>query len=104
MIIWGNHSPTMYPDIENIVINGAPCNLMDSDEKWVENDFLKNVQQRGKDIINKRGASSETSAAKTIIDTIIACRNPTVENDCFSAAIESNGEYGVPKGLFLDFH
>ena len=103
MIIWGNHSPTMYPDIENAVVNGESISSAINDMSWVENEFLPTVQQRGKAVIDARGASSATSAAKAALDTVIACENPTDINDSFSAAVESDGSYGVPEGLICGF-
>ena len=103
MIIWGNHSPTMYPDIENANVNGESVSSVINDMSWVENEFLPTVQQRGKAVIDSRGASSATSAAKAALDTVIACENPTDINDSFSAAVESDGSYGVPEGLICGF-
>lgn len=103
MIIWGNHSPTMYPDIENAFIEGTRGADVINDNDWVENTFLPTVQQRGKAVIDARGASSATSAAKAALDTIIACENPTEDSDCFSAAVASDGSYGVPEGLICGY-
>ena len=103
MIIWGNHSPTMYPDFENVSINGKSASYVIDDMSWVENDFLPTVQQRGKAVIDARGASSATSAAKAALDTIIACENTTDDGDCFSAAIASDGAYDVPEGLICGY-
>ena len=50
-----------------------------------------------------RGASSATSAAKAAIDTVIACESPTPSGGCFSAAIASDGAYGVPEGLICGY-
>ena len=103
MIIWGNHSPTMYPDVENATINNESISSIINDMNWVENEFLPTVQQRGKAVIDARGASSATSAAKAALDTVIACENATDENNSFSAAVESDGSYGVPEGLICGF-
>ena len=103
MIIWGNHSPTMYPDIENAFIEGARGADVINDSDWVENTFLPTVQQRGKAVIDARGASSATSAAKAALDTIIACESVTEDGDCFSAAVASDGSYGVPEGLICGY-
>ena len=81
MIIWGNHSPTMYPDFENIVANGSPGKDLIDDMDWVNNKFLPVVQQRGKAVIDSRGASSATSAAKAALDTVVACENPSASGD-----------------------
>ena len=103
MIIWGNHSPTMYPDAENVVINGELGTSIINDMEWIESDFIPTVQQRGKAVIDARGASSATSAAKAAIDTVIACESPTVSGECFSAAIASDGSYDVPEGLICGY-
>ena len=103
MIIWGNHSPTMYPDIENAFVEGVRGADVINDSDWVENIFLPTVQQRGKAVIDARGASSATSAAKAALDTIIACENVTEDGDCFSAAVASDGSYGVPEGLICGY-
>ena len=89
MIIWGNHSPTMYPDFENALKdNQSVANLIE-DTNWIDSHFIPNVQQRGKAVIDARGASSATSAAKAALDTVIACENETSSDDCFSAAVYS---------------
>ena len=103
MIIWGNHSPTMYPDAENVVINGELGSSIINDMEWIESDFIPTVQQRGKAVIDARGASSATSAAKAAIDTVIACESPTTSGECFSAAIASDGSYDVPEGLICGY-
>ena len=103
MIIWGNHSPTMYPDVENATMNDESISSIINDMNWVENEFLPTVQQRGKAVIDARGASSATSAAKAALDTVIACENATDVNNSFSAAVESDGSYGVPEGLICGF-
>jgi malate dehydrogenase len=103
MIIWGNHSPTMYPDVENVLIDGKHGKDVIDDMGWVEDHFLPAVQQRGKAVIDSRGASSATSAAKAALDTIIACENITEEGNSFSAAVASDGAYGVPEGLICGY-
>ena len=103
MIIWGNHSPTMYPDSENALISGQKGSDLINDMDWIESDFLPSVQQRGKAVIDARGASSATSAAKAAIDTVMACETPTDHGDCFSAAIASDGAYDVPEGLICGY-
>ena len=103
MIIWGNHSPTMYPDPYNATINGTSAAEVINDSKWLEDDYLPLVQQRGKAVIDARGASSAASAANAAIDTVKSVINPTDEGDCFSAAVVSDGSYGVPEGLIFGF-
>ena len=87
MIIWGKHSPTMYPDPYNATINGASAAEVINDNLWLEDSYLPLVQQRGKAVIDARGASSAASAANAAIDTVKAVINPTKEGDCFSAAV-----------------
>ena len=103
MIIWGNHSPTMYPDVENAMIDGVSGISSINDMQWVEDEFLPSVQQRGKAVIDARGASSATSAAKAALDTIIACESETEDGNCFSAAVASDGAYDVPEGLICGY-
>ena len=103
MIVWGNHSPTMYPDIENVLVDGKLGKDAIDDMNWVEEYFLPTVQQRGKAVIDSRGASSATSAAKAALDTIIACEKPTEDGDSFSAAVSSDGAYDVPEGLICGY-
>ena len=103
MIIWGNHSPTMYPDSENVCINGVLGSEAINDMTWIVSEFIPTVQQRGKAVIDARGASSATSAAKAAIDTVIACENPTPSGVCFSAAIASDGSYDVPEGIICGY-
>ena len=103
MTIWGNHSPTMYPDLDNAEINNESVSALINDKDWIKNDFLQIVQQRGKAIIDARGASSATSAANAAIDTVKATLSETAENDWFSAAVMSDGSYNVPKGIIFGF-
>ena len=103
MTIWGNHSPTMYPDLDNAEINNESVSTLINDKDWIKNDFLQIVQQRGKAIIDARGASSATSAANAAIDTVKATLSETAENDWFSAAVMSDGSYNVPEGIIFGF-
>ena len=94
---------TVAINIENSKIDNVYGREMIDDTNWIESSFLPTVQQRGKAVIEARGASSATSAAKAALDTIIACENATAEGDCFSAAITSDGSYGVPEGLICGY-
>ena len=89
----------MYPDFENIVSNGELGKNLINDMSWVNNEFLPIVQQRGKAVIDSRGASSATSAAKAALDTVVACENPTRSGECFSAAVITDGSYDLPDGI-----
>ena len=103
MTVWGNHSPTMYPDPYNAQIDGVSAVEVINDLDWVENEYLPLVQQRGKAVIDARGASSAASAANAAIDTVKAVDNKTEEGDWFSAAVPSDGSYGIPKNLIFGF-
>ena len=67
MCIWGNHSPTMYPDVRNCTIKGKAANDL-IDENWKIKEFTPRVQKRGAEIIDLRGASSAASAGSASID------------------------------------
>ena len=101
--IWGNHSATQYPDFENARINGNPVTAVITDTAWLQGEFIKNVQQRGKAIIDARGKSSAASAASAAIDHIREFERVTPAGQWFSAAVCSDGSYGVPEGLICSF-
>lgn len=103
LTIWGNHSATQYPDFTNTKIQGKPAQVVIDDDEWLQDDFIKTVQQRGAAIIKARGASSAASAANAALDTIIGITTPTTEGDWFSAAIPSDGSYGIPEGLIFSY-
>ena len=103
LTIWGNHSATQYPDFTNTKILGKPAQAVIDDDEWLQGDFIKTVQQRGSAIIKARGASSAASAANAALDTIMRITTPTVVGDWFSAAITSDGSYGIPKGLIFSY-
>ncbi len=103
MTIWGNHSATQYPDFYNAKINGKPAAEVIGDEAWLQGDFISTVQKRGAAIIEARGASSAASAANAIIDNVKAISNPTAAGATFSAAVCSDGSYGVDEGLISSF-
>ncbi|RYX94615.1 malate dehydrogenase [bacterium] len=101
--IWGNHSATQYPDFYNATINGQKANEAIADQNWLQDDFLKTVQQRGAAIIKARGLSSAASAANAAIETVRELVNPTPEGEWFSVAVESDGSYNIPEGLMFGF-
>ncbi len=105
LAVWGNHSPTMVPDFENARIGGKPLTEVITDRDWLEGEFLKTVQQRGKAIIDARGASSAASAANALVDHVRTwCGGtPTAEGDWVSMAVPSDGSYGVPEGIISGF-
>ena len=103
MVIWGNHSPTMYPDPYNALIAGQSAADVINDENWIKNEYLPLVQQRGKAVIDARGASSAASAANAAIDTVKSVESKTPEGDWFSAAVASDGSYGIPEGIIFGY-
>lgn len=104
LVIWGNHSSTMFPDFENAKINGKPVTEVITDRKWLENDFMTTVQKRGAAIIAARGKSSAASAASSCIDHMWNMMRKTEPGQFFSAAIPSDGNpYGIPGGIIFSF-
>jgi len=103
LAVWGNHSPTMYPDFYNARIGGKPATEVIKDEAWLKETFIPTVQQRGTAIIKARGQSSAASAANAVVDTVRRLVNPTPVGTCFSAAVCSDGSYGIEKGLIFSF-
>jgi malate dehydrogenase len=103
MLIWGNHSSTQVPDFYNATVNGRSAAEVIGDEAWLKGEFLKTVQQRGAAIIAARGASSAASAANALIHHVRDLANPTPEGEWRSAAVASDGSYGVPEGLICSF-
>src|SRR5258706_15922434 len=58
LIVWGNHSPTMYPDYRYATADGQPIKALINDETWNRETFLPTVGKRGAAIIAARGLSS----------------------------------------------
>lgn len=103
MTIWGNHSATQFADFTNAKIKGQPVTSVIHDRKWLEEVFVPQNQTRGAAVIKARGSSSALSAANGTIDHVKSLLKPTPKDDWVSAAIISNGEYGVPKGLVFGY-
>jgi malate dehydrogenase len=103
MTIWGNHSSTQYPDFYNARIDGRPANEVIGDEKWLKQDFIATVQQRGAAVIKARGLSSAGSAANAVVDSVSSLINDTPPNNWHSVAVCSDGSYDVEKGLISSF-
>ena len=103
MTIWGNHSSTQYPDFYNARIDGRPANEVIGNEKWLKEEFITTVQQRGAAVIKARGLSSAGSAANAVVDTVASLISDTPGDDCHSVAVCSDGSYDVEKGLISSF-
>ncbi|MEM9775624.1 MAG: malate dehydrogenase [Chloroflexota bacterium] len=101
--IWGNHSATQYPDIENAKIGGEPVMDVIDDHDWLRGEFITTVQKRGAAIIAARGKSSAGSAANATIDHVKSFIAETPADDWFSAAVCSKGDYGITEGLIFSF-
>jgi len=101
-IIWGNHSPTMFPDISHATVHGKPVAELINDDEWVRKVFTPAVQQRGAAIIAARGSSSAASAASSLMNATRNWHFGTMGHSV-SAAVVSKGEYGVEPGLFFSY-
>ena len=102
MGVWGNHSPTMYPDLYNALVNGTPAVEVVDDDEWIENDFLPNVGKRGAAVIEARGASSAASAANAAIEHARDWVAGTT-GEWVSMGVPSDGSYGISEGLICGF-
>jgi malate dehydrogenase len=98
MIVWGNHSPTMYPDYRFASIAGRPAPEAVNDEAWYRDTFLPTVGKRGAAIIDARGLSSAASAANAAIDHVRDWLLGT-GGKWVTMGIPSNGDYGVPEDV-----
>ena len=102
MTIWGNHSATQYPDLFHAEVGGKVA-AEQVEEGWLRDEFIPTVAKRGAAIIEARGASSAASAANAAIDHVRDWVSGTPEGDWTSAAIVSDGSYGVEEGLISSF-
>jgi len=102
MTIWGNHSATQYPDLFHAEVGGRTV-AEQVEREWLESTFIPTVAKRGAAIIEARGASSAASAANAAIDHVHSWALGTPADDWTSAAIVSDGSYGVPEGLISSF-
>jgi malate dehydrogenase len=102
LTIWGNHSATQYPDLYHAEVGGKIA-AEQVDDAWLRDDFIPTVAKRGAAIIEARGASSAASAANAAIDHVFDWVNGTPEGDWTSAAVPSDGSYGVAEGIISSF-
>jgi len=98
LIVWGNHSPTMYPDYRFATIGGQPAPKVVNDEKWYRETFIPTVGKRGAAIIEARGLSSAASAANAAIDHIRDWVSGTGDR-WVTMGVPSDGSYGIPEGI-----
>ncbi len=102
LIVWGNHSPTMYPDIRFAKIGGTPATQLVNDETWYRNTFIPLVGKRGAAIIEARGSSSAASAANAAIDHIHDWALGT-GGKWVTMGVPSDGSYGIPAEIIYGF-
>jgi len=100
LVVWGNHSPTMYPDYRFAEANGRKLAEIIGDEAWNRDVFIPTVGKRGAAVIEARGASSAASAANAAIDQV---RDWVVGSHgrWVSMAVASDGSYGIPEGIMF---
>jgi malate dehydrogenase len=102
MTIWGNHSMTQYPHIDNCMIDGKPVfDLVTRD--WAIDHFIPRIQRRGAEIIEARGLSSAASAADAVVDHVHDWVLGTREDDWVSMAVHSDGSYGIEEGVVFSY-
>jgi malate dehydrogenase len=99
MTVWGNHSPTQYPDIFHAKVSGEGAADRVNDQSWLEEDFIPTVAKRGAAIIDARGASSAASAASAAIDHVRDWVAGTPDEDWVSMAVPSSGQYDIEEGV-----
>jgi malate dehydrogenase len=102
VIVWGNHSPTMYPDYRFATSGGESIRKLISDEQWYRDEFIPTVAKRGTAIIVARGLSSAASAANAAIDHMRDWLMGT-NGRWVTMGIPSDGSYGIPKGIMYGF-
>src|ERR671914_541433 len=102
LAVWGNHSPTMFPDLFNAKVKGERA-VDKVDMDWYENEYIPRVGKRGAEIIEARGASSAASAANAAIDHVGDWVGGTADGDWISMAVPSDGSYGVEEGIISSF-
>ena len=101
LVVWGNHSPTMYADYRHSTSNGDSVKHLINDEPWNNNVFLPTVGKRGAAIIDARGSSSAASAANAAIDHV---RDWVLgSQDWVTMGVPSDGSYGIPEGIVFGF-
>ncbi|TMK96927.1 MAG: malate dehydrogenase [Actinobacteria bacterium] len=102
MGVWGNHSPTMYPNLFHAQVGREQASVRVDDQVWIESSFLPDVGKRGAAIIEARGASSAASAASAAVDHVHDWIAGS-DGEWVSMGVPSDGSYGVPEGLISGF-
>jgi malate dehydrogenase len=99
MTVWGNHSPTQYPDLVHAKVRGENAWRAVDDEAWIADEFIPRVGKRGAEIIEARGSSSAASAANAAIDHVHDWVLGTSPGDWVSMGVPSDGRYGIETGI-----
>jgi malate dehydrogenase len=102
LVVWGNHSPTMYPDYRFATVNGQSVKAMINDEKWNREIFIPTVAKRGAAVIEARGLSSAASAANAAIAHMRDWMFGNI-GKWVTMGIPSDGSYGIPEGIIYGF-
>jgi malate dehydrogenase len=102
LVVWGNHSPTMYPDYRFATVGGEPVKAMINDDAWNRDVFIPTVGKRGAAIIEARGLSSAASAANAAIDHMRDWVLGT-GGRWVTMGIASDGSYGIPEDVMYGF-
>ncbi|MFL6354929.1 MAG: malate dehydrogenase [Bryobacteraceae bacterium] len=102
VVVWGNHSPTMYPDYSHATIEGQAVRELVNDEAWYRSTYVPTVAQRGTAVLKARGRGSAASAASAAIDHIRDWIAGTA-GKWVSMAVPSDGSYGIPRNLIYGF-
>ncbi|WAT14236.1 malate dehydrogenase [Xanthomonas fragariae] len=102
LVVWGNHSPTMYPDYRFATADGASIGAAINDQEWNASTFIPTVGKRGAAIIEARGLSSAASAANAAIDHV---RDWVLGSNgkWVTMGVPSDGSYGIPEGVIFGF-
>ena len=102
LIVWGNHSPTMYPDYRYATIDGQSVKAMINDDAWNKDVFLPTVGKRGAAIIAARGLSSAASAANAAIDHVRDWVLGT-NGKWVTMGVVSDGSYDIPRDVMYGY-
>jgi len=102
LIVWGNHSPTMYPDYRFATSGGQSLKERINDENWNRSVFIPTVGKRGAAVIEARGLSSAASAANAAIDHVRDWLSGS-GGRWVTMGIPSDGSYGIPADVMYGF-
>lgn len=102
LTVWGNHSPTMYPDFRHAWVDNQRVSQLVNDDKWTREVFIPTVGKRGAAIIDARGLSSAASAANAAIDHVRDWVHGS-HGQWVTMGVPSDGSYGIPQDIIYGF-